>query len=82
MGVPASRIDPLQMLVLAMLNVRNAAIAAFGSRKPTRNCTAVCCPSFWDSRQRSVTRISSFLLERNNAVAIIDSKEAQVRVLW
>ena len=31
---------------------------------------------------RSVSRIFGFLLERDEAVAIIDSKEALVRDLW
>jgi hypothetical protein len=61
---------------------RFAAIAAFGSRmRPTTEQQSAVLRSA-DSRQRSVSRSSSFLLERNNAVAIIDSKEAQVRDLW
>ena len=46
--------------------------AAFGSRTPTGSYTAVCCPSFCDSGQRSVSWSSSSLLERDNAVTIIE----------
>ena len=46
--------------------------AAFASRTPTGSYTAVCCPSFCDSGQRSVSWSSSSLLERDNAVTIIE----------
>lgn len=71
-----------QRQVVAKPSRGTAAIAVFGSRTPTCSCTGVCCPSFCDSRQRSVSRRSSFLLERDKAGTIIDSKEAQVRDSW